>query len=47
MAVSRLMDAGAIVVGKTNNPEFCYRGDTYSPMYGPARQTVWVKELGK
>ena len=37
MAVSRLLDAGAIVVGKTNNPEFCYRGDTYSPMYGPPR----------
>lgn len=37
VAVSRLIAAGAIVVGKTNNPEFCYRGDTYSPMYGLTR----------
>lgn len=37
VAVSRLIAAGAVVVGKTNNPEFCYRGDTYSPLYGLTR----------
>jgi Asp-tRNA(Asn)/Glu-tRNA(Gln) amidotransferase A subunit family amidase len=37
VAVSRLVAAGAVVIGKTNNPEFCYRGDTYSPMYGLTR----------
>ena len=37
VAVSRLTDAGAVVVGKTNNPEFCYRGDTDSPLWGLTR----------
>jgi Asp-tRNA(Asn)/Glu-tRNA(Gln) amidotransferase A subunit family amidase len=37
IAVSRLIEAGAVVVGKTNNPEFCYRGDCDSPMYGLTR----------
>jgi Asp-tRNA(Asn)/Glu-tRNA(Gln) amidotransferase A subunit family amidase len=37
VAVSRLIAAGAVVIGKTNNPEFCYRGDTYSPLYGVTR----------
>jgi Asp-tRNA(Asn)/Glu-tRNA(Gln) amidotransferase A subunit family amidase len=37
IAVSRLIAAGAVVVGKTNNPEFCYRGDCESPMYGLTR----------
>lgn len=36
-AVERLRAAGAIVIGKTNNPEFCYRGDTDSPVYGVTR----------
>lgn len=44
LAVSRLIAAGAIVVGKTNNPEFCYRGDTYSPMYGLTRNP-WNPDL--
>jgi Asp-tRNA(Asn)/Glu-tRNA(Gln) amidotransferase A subunit family amidase len=35
--VSRLLDAGAIVVGKTNNPEFCYRGITDNDVYGLTR----------
>jgi Asp-tRNA(Asn)/Glu-tRNA(Gln) amidotransferase A subunit family amidase len=35
--VSRLIDAGAIVVGKTNNPEFCYRGITDNAVYGLTR----------
>ena len=37
VAVTRLTDAGAVVVGKTNNPEFCYRGDTDSPLWGLTR----------
>ena len=36
-SVQRLVDAGAVVVGKTNNPEFCYRGDTDSPLWGVTR----------
>jgi Asp-tRNA(Asn)/Glu-tRNA(Gln) amidotransferase A subunit family amidase len=37
VAVARLRAAGAVIVGKTNNPEFCYRGDTRSPVYGLTR----------
>jgi len=37
VAVQRLTGAGAVVVGKTNNPEFCYRGDTDSPLWGLTR----------
>jgi len=36
-AVRRLREAGAVIIGKTNNPEFCYRGDTVSPLYGTTR----------
>ena len=35
--VTRLKDAGAIVVGKTNNPEFCYRGYTDNEVFGLTR----------
>ncbi|MDQ2838233.1 MAG: amidase [Actinomycetota bacterium] len=35
--VSRLIAAGAIIVGKTNNPEFCYRGITTNDLYGTTR----------
>jgi Asp-tRNA(Asn)/Glu-tRNA(Gln) amidotransferase A subunit family amidase len=35
--VQRLVEAGAIVVGKTNNPEFCYRGVTANDLYGETR----------
>ncbi len=35
--VARLKDAGAIVVGKTNNPEFCYRGYTDNEVFGLTR----------
>lgn len=37
VAVRRLTGAGAVIVGKTNNPEFCYRGDTDSPLWGLTR----------
>jgi Asp-tRNA(Asn)/Glu-tRNA(Gln) amidotransferase A subunit family amidase len=35
--VARLRDAGAVVVGKTNNPEFCYRGFTDNRIFGLTR----------
>ena len=35
--VARLKAAGAIVVGKTNNPEFCYRGYTDNDVFGLTR----------
>lgn len=35
--VARLKAAGAIVVGKTNNPEFCYRGYTDNEVWGLTR----------
>jgi Asp-tRNA(Asn)/Glu-tRNA(Gln) amidotransferase A subunit family amidase len=37
VAVSRLRAAGAVIVGKTNNPEFCYRGITDNELYGVTR----------
>lgn len=35
--VARLRAAGAIIVGKTNNPEFCYRGFTDNQLFGLTR----------
>ena len=35
--VARLRAAGAVVVGKTNNPEFCYRGFTDNRVFGLTR----------
>jgi Asp-tRNA(Asn)/Glu-tRNA(Gln) amidotransferase A subunit family amidase len=37
VAVHRLRDAGAVIVGKTNNPEFCYRGITDNLVFGLTR----------
>ncbi len=37
VAVARLRAAGAVIVGKTNNPEFCYRGHTDNKVYGLTR----------
>jgi Asp-tRNA(Asn)/Glu-tRNA(Gln) amidotransferase A subunit family amidase len=37
VAVARLRAAGAVIVGKTNNPEFCYRGVTDNLVYGLTR----------
>jgi Asp-tRNA(Asn)/Glu-tRNA(Gln) amidotransferase A subunit family amidase len=37
VCVERLLAAGAVVVGKTNNPEFCYRGTTFNEVYGTTR----------
>ena len=35
--VARLRAAGAVILGKTNNPEFCYRGTTDNAVFGPTR----------
>ncbi|WP_043342449.1 amidase [Belnapia moabensis] len=35
--VERLRAAGAVIVGKTNTPEFALSGRTDSPLHGPAR----------
>lgn len=35
--VARLRAAGAVIVGKTNNPEFCYRGVTDNLLFGLTR----------
>jgi Asp-tRNA(Asn)/Glu-tRNA(Gln) amidotransferase A subunit family amidase len=35
--VARLRAAGAVIVGRTNNPEFCYRGYTDNAVYGVTR----------
>jgi Asp-tRNA(Asn)/Glu-tRNA(Gln) amidotransferase A subunit family amidase len=35
--VARLRAAGAVIVGKTNNPEFCYRGFTDNALHGLTR----------
>jgi Asp-tRNA(Asn)/Glu-tRNA(Gln) amidotransferase A subunit family amidase len=35
--VARLVEAGAVIVGKTNNPEFCYRGVTSNELWGETR----------
>lgn len=42
--VSRLREAGAIVVGKTNVPEFCIEGYTDNPLFG-ATLNPWNTEL--
>ncbi|HEY8301594.1 MAG TPA: amidase [Jatrophihabitans sp.] len=34
VCVERLLAAGAVVIGKTNNPEFCYRGTTDNELFG-------------
>jgi Asp-tRNA(Asn)/Glu-tRNA(Gln) amidotransferase A subunit family amidase len=35
--VQRLRRAGAVIVGRTNNPEFCYRGYTDNAVFGLTR----------
>lgn len=35
--VDRLRRAGCVVVGKTNTPEFGWKGDTDNPTFGPTR----------
>jgi Asp-tRNA(Asn)/Glu-tRNA(Gln) amidotransferase A subunit family amidase len=35
--VERLKEAGAIILGKTNTPEFGHKGITDNPVFGPSR----------
>jgi Asp-tRNA(Asn)/Glu-tRNA(Gln) amidotransferase A subunit family amidase len=35
--VGRIKKGGAVIVGKTNNPEFCYRGSTDNALWGLTR----------
>ncbi len=41
--VARIRVAGATIVGKTNNPEFCYRGYTDNALWGVTRNP-WDRE---
>jgi Asp-tRNA(Asn)/Glu-tRNA(Gln) amidotransferase A subunit family amidase len=41
--VGRIRAAGATIVGKTNNPEFCYRGYTDNALWGVTRNP-WNRE---
>ncbi len=38
--VQRMIDAGAIVIGKTNTPEFGLGSHTYNPVFGATRNAV-------
>ncbi len=40
LVVARLKAAGAIIIGKTNTPEFAAGGSTYNDLFGPTR-TPW------
>ena len=35
--VARIKASGGVIVGKTNNPEFCYRGFTANELFGTTR----------
>lgn len=37
IVVERLRASGAVIIGKTNTPEFAFSGRTDSPLHGPAR----------
>jgi amidase/aspartyl-tRNA(Asn)/glutamyl-tRNA(Gln) amidotransferase subunit A len=44
LVVARLRDAGAIVVGKTNTPEFAFEGYTHNVLFG-ATGNPWMPDL--
>jgi len=44
LVVSRLKRAGAIVLGKTNTPEFATGANTFNPVFGPTRNP-WNPDL--
>lgn len=44
LPVSRLREAGAVIIGKTNVPEFTLEGFTDNPLFGPTRNP-WNIEL--
>ena len=39
-----LQDAGAVVIGRTNTPEFSFRADTDNPLYGRTHNP-WGKQI--
>lgn len=41
--VKRLREAGAVIMGKTNTPEFGHKGTTDNPLFGPSRNP-WHSE---
>ena len=43
----RLRDAGAILLGKTNVPEFCAHWDTYNELFGATGQPSRPHALGR
>lgn len=40
IAVQRLQDAGAIIIGKTNTPEFGLGSHTYNPVFGATQNAI-------
>ena len=40
VSVERLAAAGAVLIGRTNQPEFCYRGDCANELYGVTANPV-------
>lgn len=42
--VRHLLDAGAVIIGRTNTPEFSYRVDTDNPLFGRTRNP-WHPDL--
>ncbi len=38
--VQRIREAGAIIIGKTNVPEFGFGSQTYNPIFGPTRNAI-------
>jgi len=44
LPVQRLRDAGAIIIGKTNTPEFAVEGYTSNALFGPTRNP-WAPQL--
>ncbi len=44
LVVGRFRDAGAIILGKTNTPEFAAGGNTFNEVFGPTRNP-WNPEL--
>jgi amidase len=41
--VERLRNAGAIIIGKTNAPEFGLGSHTYNPVYA---RDIWLPSIG-
>jgi amidase len=42
--VANLLNAGAVVIGRTNSPEFAFRADTDNPIYGRTHNP-WGKHI--